>query len=262
MCGGYLLSNSVWWSVGSANISAMAQGLCCYLSLQEMKQATKNFDESNVIGVGGFGKVYKRWLSKDRIRNQGHVSTPLKGSFGYLDPEYFRTHQLTKKSDVYSFGVVLSEALYLRKLLKEQKQTIWSIMSGELLFEDKFSDSVISIVCYKTYGHSFKAEEENQYKHDSSQGAWLGSLEGLLPTRGNLSRRSIPIQDITCPLCGCQHEEARHLFFHCKMTKGLWWESMRWIRGIGALPADPASHFIQFCHYYCGVLGELLTSGL
>lgn len=37
----------------------MAQGLCCYLSLQEMKQATKNFDESNVIGVGGFGKVYK-----------------------------------------------------------------------------------------------------------------------------------------------------------------------------------------------------------
>ena len=47
-------------SVGSANISAMAQGLCRYFSLQEMKQATKNFDESNVIGVGGFGKVYKR----------------------------------------------------------------------------------------------------------------------------------------------------------------------------------------------------------
>jgi len=45
-----------------------------------------------------------------------------------------------------------------------------------------------------------------------------------LPTRGNLSRRNIPIQDIMCPLCGCQHEETGHLFFHCKMTKGLWWE--------------------------------------
>ncbi|KAG4915118.1 hypothetical protein JHK87_052675 [Glycine soja] len=46
------------------------------------------------------------------------------------------------------------------------KLRLWSIKSGELLFEDKFSDSVIFIVCYKTYGHSFKAEEENQYKRD------------------------------------------------------------------------------------------------
>ena len=31
------------------------------------------------------------------------------------------------------------------------------------------------------------------------------------------------------------------------MTMGLWWESMRWSQVIGALSADPASHFIQFC---------------
>ncbi|KAH1226188.1 Receptor-like protein kinase ANXUR2 [Glycine max] len=192
----------------NANISAMAQGLCCYLSLQEMKQATKNFDESNVIGVGGFGKVYKRVIDNG-----------FKVAIKRSNPQS-RTHQLTKKSDVYSFGVVLSEALYLRK------------------------------VALDTSIHSYKI---------GVRISWRLFLDRL-PTRGNLSRRSIPIQDITCPLCGCQHEEAGHLFFHCKMTKGLWWESMRWIRGIGALPADPASHFIQFCHYYCGVLGELLTS--
>ncbi|KAG0584134.1 hypothetical protein M758_3G186700 [Ceratodon purpureus] len=73
---------------------------------RDIKAANILLDATMTARVADFG------LSKEA--DSQNIVSGVKGTFGYVDPEYMSTNAFTEKSDVYSFGVLLFELITAR----------------------------------------------------------------------------------------------------------------------------------------------------
>ncbi|CAL8102096.1 unnamed protein product [Prunus armeniaca] len=85
-----------------------------------------------------------------------HALTDLRGTYGYLDPQYCTTGQLTRKSDAYSFGIVLLELITGRPAIITDVEPVHVNVSDwvRAKFERMEIESIVDSRVQGTYKYS------------------------------------------------------------------------------------------------------------
>ncbi|XP_020524531.1 probable receptor-like protein kinase At1g49730 isoform X1 [Amborella trichopoda] len=88
---------------------------------RDIKSSNILLDGNFVAKVADFGLAH---VARNGAISFEPVNTDIRGTPGYMDPEYVVTQELTEKSDIYSYGVVLLELVTARRAIQENKNLV------------------------------------------------------------------------------------------------------------------------------------------
>ncbi|RAL47170.1 hypothetical protein DM860_016985 [Cuscuta australis] len=104
---------------------------------RDIKASNILLDSKLTAKVADFGLSRLAPVINDEGMLPNYVSTIVRGTPGYVDPEYCLTHKLTDKSDVYSLGVVFLEILTGMRPISNGKNIVREVnmahQSGKIL---------------------------------------------------------------------------------------------------------------------------------
>ncbi|XP_020230924.1 G-type lectin S-receptor-like serine/threonine-protein kinase LECRK3 isoform X2 [Cajanus cajan] len=87
---------------------------CTQINHCDIKPQNILLDDQYNARISDFG------LAKLLLINQSHTETGIRGTKGYVAPDWFRSAPITTKVDTYSFGVVLLEIICCRKNVEKE----------------------------------------------------------------------------------------------------------------------------------------------
>ncbi|CAI8607298.1 unnamed protein product [Vicia faba] len=103
----------------------------------DLKPSNILLDANLVCKLSDFGisRVLSRQddsSSNNTNSTQFWITSFAKGTFAYMDPEFFATGELTTKSDVYSFGILLLMLVTGKSALGIKNEVLYGLKGGEM----------------------------------------------------------------------------------------------------------------------------------
>ncbi|KAF8036586.1 hypothetical protein BT93_C2341 [Corymbia citriodora subsp. variegata] len=91
-------------------------------------------------------KISDFGLAKQLMANQTRTTTGVRGTRGYLAPEWFRNMPISGKVDVYSFGILLLELICCRKNYEPEAETEAQIVLVDWVYDCYREGGVLELV--------------------------------------------------------------------------------------------------------------------